>query len=192
MKFFENKIDLAIVIINFIFLFIFFALLIFMSCFYHSNISVFIILLSIPIFISYLGISVFNLFKLKNLKDTKDSLQDATIYNKTLQILYDNIRTFKHDFFNIIQSIDGYIKAGDLPALKKYYSEIKLECDNLNSLSTLDPTLIDDSGIYNLITSKYYKAEKLGISIDMRFLVKFSSLNISSYTVSRILRNTFR
>lgn len=191
MKFFENKMDLAIIIINFIFLLIFFALLIFMSCFYNSIIHVSIILLNIFVFISYIGITIFNLYKLKNLKDTKNELQDTTIYNKTLQILYDNVRTFKHDFFNIIQSTDGYIKAGDLPALKKYYNEIKSECDNLNSLSTLDPMLIDDSGIYSLITSKYYKAEKLGISIDMRFLVKFSTLNINSYIISRILRDSF-
>ncbi len=192
MKFSEHKINITIIIINFISLLIFLALLIFIPCFYKNNIPIFIFLISIALFLIYFGFTLFSLFNFKKLNLSLQSLEEVKLHNKTLQILYDDVRTFKHDFCNIVQSIDGYIKTGNLPSLEKYNNEIKLECNSMNSLSALNPKFIDDSGIYNLIASKYYKAKKFGISLDMNFLVKFSSLNASTYALSRVLRNSFR
>lgn len=192
MKISEHKINITIIIINFISLLIFLALLIFIPCFYKNNIPVFIFLIGISLFLVYLAFTIFSLFKFKKLNLSLQDLEEAKLHNKTLQILYDDVRTFKHDFCNIVQSIDGYIKTGNLPSLEKYNNEIKLECGNLNSLSALNPKFIDDSGIYNLIASKYYKAKKFGISLDMNFLVKFSSINVSTYALSRVLRNSLR
>jgi len=192
LKFSEHKINITIIIINFISLLIFLALLIFIPCFYKNNIPIFIFLISIALFLIYFGFTLFSLFNFKKLNLSLQSLEEVKLHNKTLQILYDDVRTFKHDFCNIVQSIDGYIKTGNLPSLEKYNNEIKLECNSMNSLSALNPKFIDDSGIYNLIASKYYKAKKFGISLDMNFLVKFSSLNASTYALSRVLRNSFR
>ncbi len=192
MKISEHKINIAIIVINFISLLIFLVLLIFIPCFYKNNIPIFIFLIGIALFLVYLAFTIFSLFKFKKLNISLQDLEEVKLHNKTLQILYDDVRTFKHDFCNIVQSIDGYIKTGNLPSLEKYNNEIKLECGNLNSLSALNPKFIDDSGIYNLIASKYYKAKKFGVSLDMNFLVKFSSINVSTYAFSRILRNSLR
>lgn len=134
--------------------------------------------------IAFFSFSIFCIYKLKRLRSL---LEAAKLHNQTLQNLYDNIRTFKHDFFNIMQSIDGYIKTGNTSALNSYYKEIKFECDNLNNLSALNSSFIDDSAIYNLIMAKYSSAITAGISVDINFLVKLSTLNINPYTLSRIL-----
>lgn len=187
MKGIAYKKDLIIIFVNFILLFISFGFLILGICIYRDSIPFFLILSSILSLIFYSGISIFSFIRLKKLKDALDDLNEANMHNQTLQSLYDNIRTFKHDFFNIMQSIEGYIKSGDTSALKKYYNEIKLECDDVNNLSVLNPQIIDEPAIYNLISSKYYKAKQLGISLDMHFLVKFSTLNVKMYSLSRIL-----
>lgn len=139
---------------------------------------------SLFLLIAFFSFSVFCIYKLKKLNSL---LETAKLHNQTLQNLYDNVRTFKHDFFNIMQAIDGYIKTGNISALNSYYKEIKSECDNLNSLSALNPTIIDDSAIYNLIMKKYSSAITAGISTNINFLVKLSNLNINTYTLSRIL-----
>lgn len=90
----------------------------------------------------------------KKQKQALEELEKLKLHNKTLQSLYDNVRIFRHDFFNIMQSIDGYIKTNDMSSLEKYYSEIKKECDGLNNLSLLDPSFIDEPAIYNLIRFK--------------------------------------
>lgn len=139
---------------------------------------------SLLLLIILFSFSVFSIYKLKKLKSL---LETAKLHNNALQTLYDNVRTFRHDFFNIMQSIDGYIKTGNIEALNSYYKEIKFECDNLNTLSVLDPNIIDDSAIYNLLNSKYTKANNFGISLEIHFLVKLSTLNVNSYALSRIL-----
>ncbi len=47
------------------------------------------------------------------------NLEEIKLYNKTLTILHDNIRSFKHDFANIITGIGGYIHTNDMEGLKK-------------------------------------------------------------------------
>lgn len=192
MKTFRFKVSLAVIIVNLVSLLAFLASLIFIACFYMNTFPTFIFIIGIFIFLIYLTFTTFSFFNFKKLNLTMQDLEKANLHNETLQILYDDVRTFKHDFCNIVQSIDGYIKTGNLPSLEKYNNEIKLECSNLNNLSVLDPEFIDDSGIYNLIVSKYFKAKKFGVSLDMNFLVKFSTLNVSAYTISRVLRSSFR
>lgn len=153
----------------------------------NTSINIFLILVNIILFIACLVISILYLLKLRKLKKTSQCLEEANLHNQTLQTLYDSVRTFKHDFFNIMQSIDGYIKTDNKDCLKNFYNEIKLECNNLNSLSALNPELVGDTAIYNLIASKYLKAQNLNISFTMQFMIKFSSLNINSYKISRIL-----
>lgn len=127
------------------------------------------------------------IFEYKNLKKTKKSLEETTLRVKTLALLSDDLRSFKHDFFNIIQSIDGYIKTKDMDSLEKYYEGIKKDCDDLNTKSILSSDIIDDSGVYNLIATKYYKARHAGLSFDLDILAKISTINVEPYILSRIL-----
>jgi hypothetical protein len=72
--------------------------------------------------ISYLCISLCSLSETAKLQSTQKDLEQAQLYNKTLTILHDNVRAFKHDFNNIVQSIGGYISSENIEGLKKYYS----------------------------------------------------------------------
>lgn len=127
------------------------------------------------------------IFEYKNLRKTKKSLEETTLRVKTLALLSDDLRSFKHDFFNIIQAIDGYIKTKDMDSLEKYYEGIKKDCDDLNTKSILSSDIIDDSGVYNLIATKYYKARHAGLSFDLDILAKISTINVEPYILSRIL-----
>ena len=48
------------------------------------------------------------------LANTRKDLESAEEYNKSLEILYDNVKGFKHDFDNIVATIGGYVKTNDL------------------------------------------------------------------------------
>ena len=145
------------------------------------------IFINISIIFMYLSLGVFTFFKTRKLNKTLILLEESKLQNKALQNLNDNLRTFKHDFFNIIQSIDGCVKTKNFSALGKYYKDIKKDCDETNNLCILTSEIIDEPVVYNLITSKYFKAEQNGVSFDINIMTKFSSLNISSYVLSRVL-----
>lgn len=145
------------------------------------------ICLNIFLFILCITAFIFSFFKSKSLSKTKKALDEVTIHNKTLSLLSDDLRSFKHDFFNIIQAIDGYIKTKDMDSLEKYYEGIKKDCDDLNTKSILNSDIIDDSGIYNLLATKYYKARHAGLSFDLNILTKVSTIDLEPYILSRIL-----
>ena len=145
------------------------------------------IYLSIFLFILCVIFLLLTLFEYRKLRKTKKSLEEANLRVKNLELLYDDLRSFRHDFLNIIQVIDGYIKTNDMDSLKNYYDGIKKDCNDLNIKSALSTDIISEPGIYNLITSKYYKAKNIGLDFNINILTKISSFSVSPYILSRIL-----
>jgi len=108
--------------------------------------------------LAYFGLSFYSLAKIMKLVTTTKKLESAEEYNKTLHILHDSVRGFKHDFDNIVTTIGGYIKTNDMDGLKSYYSQLEEDCTKVNNLYVLDPDIINNPGVYNLITAKYNEA----------------------------------
>ncbi|MBQ3415722.1 MAG: GHKL domain-containing protein [Clostridia bacterium] len=137
--------------------------------------------------LAYFIISNFTLLKSNQLFTTTQALHSAEEYNKTLQIIHDSVRGFKHDFDNIVMTIGGYIHTNDIEGLKAYYSNLQEDCQVSNNLYMLNPTIVNDPGIYNLLTNKYYKAEDKNVKINFSFLLDFTKLNMNIYEFTRIL-----
>ncbi len=117
---------------------------------------------------------------------TRD-LENAESYNNSLTFLYDNVKGFKHDFNNTINTIGGYIRSNDMEGLKKYYYGLETDCVKVNNVEILNPNIINNPGIYNLIVSKYQKATELNIKINFEFFFDFDTLNMPIYEFSKIL-----
>ena len=100
---------------------------------------------------------------------------------------YDGIRSFKHDFSNIMQSIGGYLMTDDLEGLKIYYASIFKDCEELKKLSILNKDVLNSPPVLSLITEKYYKAQDLGIDFNIEVFVDLNSLNMNIYEFTRIL-----
>lgn len=154
--------------------------------FYSTLLPTAILVFSILMLVSYLCISIYSISETAKLQSTRQTLEEAQLYNKTLSILHDNIRTFKHDFNNIVQSIGGYIATEDILGLKKYYSELLNDCQISNTLNVLNPSVINDPAIYSLITSKYHKATSLGIKVNLEIFLDLTTLNMKIYEFTRI------
>lgn len=73
--------------------------------YYAISIPSYISLFNILAIISYFFISIYSLTKTSNLESANQRIENLELYNKTLNLLHDNIRAFKHDFNNIIQAI---------------------------------------------------------------------------------------
>lgn len=73
--------------------------------YYNEILPIFITVLSLLSLITYFIISLYSLTKTTQLQITEQNLEEAQLYNKSLKILHDNVRAFKHDFSNIVQAI---------------------------------------------------------------------------------------
>lgn len=158
------------------------------TLFYYVDIlPIFITFFSFILLLVYFWISIYSLTRVFKLTLTTQKLQSAEEYNNTLRILHDNVRGFKHDFDNIVTTIGGYIKTEDIEGLKKYYDELEDDCQRVNNLYILNPDIVNNDGIYNLLTKKYYEAESKNIKVNITFLLDLNSLNMKIYEFARIL-----
>lgn len=135
----------------------------------------------------YFIITLYSISKIIKLQTATTQLESAEEYNKTLKILHDNVRGFKHDFDNIVTTIGGYINTNDMEGLKKYYVQLEEDCEKVNNLYILNPTSINNPGIYNLLTSKYHDATEKGIDVKIYFLLDLNDLHMKIYEFARIL-----
>lgn len=137
--------------------------------------------------LTYYGLSFYTLNRIIKLVTTTQKLESAEEYNKTLHILHDSVRGFKHDFDNIVTTIGGYVKTKDMEGLEKYYSQLQGDCLKVNNLYVLNPDIINNPGIYNLLATKYNEAEEKGIQVNLTFLLDLNNLNMKIYEFARIL-----
>ena len=157
------------------------------TVYYTNTLPIIISILSFICLLAYFSISIYSLTRVIKLTVTKKQLQNAEEYNKTLQILHDNVRCFKHDFDNIVTTIGGYIRTNDMQGLEKYYKQLEEDCLKVNNLYMLNPNVINNPGIYSLLTNKYYKAENLDIKLTITSLLDLNTINMKIYEFSRIL-----
>lgn len=155
--------------------------------FYSDNLPLFITLFSTLTLLIYFVISLYSITRTTKLELTKQDLEETKLYNKTLTILHDNIRCFKHDFNNIIQAIGGYIQTNDMEGLNKYYKQILEDCHKVNNLATLSPNVINNPAIYSILASKYYLADSKGITINFEIFLDLNTLRMKIYEFTRIL-----
>lgn len=187
---FLDKFDASssnILIINFIVGIVAIAIQAYTQYLYIDYIPTFLILLSLFILLIYFFISLYSLHRTNKLEETKQSLEEQRQYNENLTTLHDNIRGFKHDFNNIVQTFGGYLSTNNIDGLRTYYKDLLEECQINNNLSFLNPEIINNPVIYSLLCDKYAKATELNIKLNLEVLSDLSNLNIKMYDLSRIL-----
>lgn len=155
--------------------------------YYVDTLPNIITFLSFISLLAYFAISIYSSTRVFKLILTTRKLESAEAYNNTLRILHDNVRGFKHDFDNIVTTIGGYIKTNDMEGLKNYYSQLEDDCQRVNNLYILNPDIVNNDGIYNLLTKKYYEAEREDIKVNITFLLDLSTLHMKVYEFARIL-----
>lgn len=182
----DNK-NKAIIFINLI-LGIFTLIVQLLITFYYVNtLPIIVTFLSFLSLLAYFIISIYTLTRIMKLTLTTRKLQSAEEYNNTLRILHDNVRGFKHDFDNIVTTIGGFIRTNDMKGLEQYYLQLEDDCQRVNNLYILNPEVVNNDGIYNLLTKKYYEADSKDIKVNITFLLDLSKLNMKIYEFARIL-----
>ena len=158
----------------------------FITFFYLNKLPILISFISFVSLLAYFGMSLYSLTRIMKLITTTQKLESAEEYNKSLSIMHDSVRSFKHDFDNFVATIGGYVKTDDMEGLKKYYYELEEDCQKVNNIATLNPNIINNAGIFNLLSTKYHEADSKNIKINLEFFLDLNTLNMKIYEFSRI------
>ena len=157
--------------------------------FYSSSMPFLITFAGILGLVAYSIISIYNLINISNLAITKTDLESANLTINSLKILHDQVRSFKHDFDNIVNSIGGYVVNEDIAGLKKYYNQLLEECQKTNNLYALSPEVINHPAIYHMLATKYYEADQLDVQINLNVFLDLNEIEqrMKIYDFTRIL-----
>lgn len=181
-----NQHDKTIILMNLLFGIITISIQFIITFLYTGMLPIYVTLLSSLSLLFYFIINFYSLNRVMKLQKTTTDLENAENYNTTLSILYDNVKGFKHDFDNIVHMLGGYIKTNDMNGLTKYYSDLEADCERVKSIAALNPNLVNNPGIYNLLVAKYKKANDLNIKISFECFFDFEKINMPIYQFSRM------
>ncbi len=162
---------------------------IYLISFYHGEFPILLSIITIISLLIYSCINIYAINSISKLKDTAIALKEANLHNQSLTILHDSVRGFKHDFPNIMQGIGGYISTNNMEGLKIYYSQLLKDWNRINNLTALNPKLFNNSAIYNIIATKYYKADNLQTELNLNILIDLGELEkyVNIFEFTRIL-----
>lgn len=155
--------------------------------YYVDTLPILMTFLSFISLLAYFVISIYSLTRIFKLISTTRKLQSTEAYNHSLCVLHDSVRAFKHDFDNMVTTIGGYIKTNDMKGLEKYYAELVDDSERVNNLYILNPEVVNNDGIYNLLTKKYHEADSKDIKVNITFLLDLNTLHMKIYEFARIL-----
>ena len=157
--------------------------------FYSDHLPFLITFIAIFGLVAYSAISIYNLINLSKLELTKRDLESANLTIHSLTILHDTVRSFKHDFDNIVNGIGGYIVTNDMDGLKKYYNQLLEDCQKTNNLYALSPNVINHPAIYHMLATKYYDADQKNVNISLNVFLDLNEIEkrMKIYDFTRIL-----
>lgn len=178
-----------LLIINALLIVLVLAMQFYLLRFYSVSMPTFITLISIIGLIAYFAVSLYSIINVSRLESTKIDLENANNTIHSLTILHDQVRSFKHDFDNMVNSIGGYVVNEDIAGLKKYYNQLLEECNKTNNLYALSPAVINHPAIYHLLATKYYEADHKNIQINLDVFLDLNEIEerMKIYDFTRIL-----
>lgn len=135
-------------------------------------------------------VSIFSILYLRKgilYKETQAELENTKLHNEALSAINENIRGFKHDMGNMVQSINGYLAVGNIDGVKTYCQNLLQGFNDVNLLSILSPKIINDPAIYGVVVSKMLYARENGLNLSLDVGIKVNEINFPSFELSRII-----
>ncbi len=157
--------------------------------FYSNTMPTYIILFSTIGLVAYFVVSLYSIINTSKLASTTIELENTQSELHTFKILHEQVRSFKHDFDNMVNSIGGYVVNEDIDGLKTYYKQLLDECNKTNNLYALSPEVINHPAIYHLLATKYYEADQQNVQINLHVFLDLNEIEkrMKIYEFTRIL-----
>nr|WP_300869285.1 GHKL domain-containing protein [uncultured Acetatifactor sp.] len=118
------------------------------------------------------------------------AMQDLQDYTRNLEAMYNSLRSFKHDYVNILLSLSGYIEDGDIDRLKDFFENKIFPTKNLITGGDYKLNQFSNIGVLeikSLLSAKTIYAHESGIDITIDIPDKVEGFPIDTVDLARIL-----
>ena len=139
----------------------------------------------------FLSLSMFRTYREKMQTETRQrAFQDLQDYTRNLEAMYDGLRSFKHDYINILSSLSGYIENGDMEKLKDFFEEKILPTQNLITQGDYKLNQLSNIAVLeikSLLSAKMIYAHEMGINVTIDIPEHVSCFSMDTVDLARIL-----
>ncbi|MCI8293143.1 MAG: GHKL domain-containing protein [Hespellia sp.] len=118
------------------------------------------------------------------------ALQDLQDYTHNIEVMYNRLRSFKHDYVNILLSISGYIENRDMNELKKFFEEKIFPTKNLIDQGDYKLNQLGNIGVLeikSLLSAKVIYAHESGIDVTIDIPDRVDVFEMDTVDLARIL-----
>ncbi|MDU1348024.1 sensor histidine kinase [uncultured Clostridium sp.] len=165
------------------------------SSYYFGNTGRKIIKINIVLICIYFILGFIKIYyNKKNIKkqiiyeQNSKNLQNLMEYSNVMENMIDESRRFRHDYVNILSTINGYIEDKDIYGLETYFREeilcksLKKKCSKLFNLKN-----IKISSIKGLLSSKIITALDLNLNVHIEINEIIDSISVDIIDICRVL-----
>lgn len=125
--------------------------------------------------------------EMENERKQQERLQE---YTSQIENMYSSLRSFKHDYINILVAMSGYIEGEDYIGLKEYFNENILPTNqgiNRGSFHLEKLSNIKQKALKGLISSKLVYAHELGIDVFIDIMEEIREVPMNLMDLTRIV-----
>ncbi|MCI8513292.1 MAG: GHKL domain-containing protein [Lachnospiraceae bacterium] len=118
------------------------------------------------------------------------ALQDLQDYTHNLEAMYNGLRSFKHDYVNILLSLSGYIENRDMDELKKFFESSIFPTKKLIDQGDYKLNQLSNIGVLeikSLLSAKMIYAHESGIDVTIDIPDRVDRFPIDTVDLARIL-----
>lgn len=148
---------------------------------------------NLVLFVAFFLYNIIYINNLNRMSDISARLEVERLYAGTMEKSVAELRGFKHDFANIINTVGGYVSMEDWEDLKDYMSSLNTEFLKLNTTDIANSQLKQSPMLYSVVLSKLSLAEFQGIdfriSIQCEIHLEYCSLLDFSRIIGILLDN---
>ena len=143
------------------------------------------------LFACYFIISTILIINITNqLEKRQEAYQHLQEYTNQIEHMYSTLRSFKHDYSNMILTMAEYIASEDINGLKNYFTnEFMPKNQKLTSDTTKINSLINlkDIELKSLLSAKLLYALNLGINVEIEIIEEISHIQMDIIDLARIV-----
>lgn len=137
----------------------------------------------------FLAMRCFYLEKIKT-EAKQRALQDLQDYTRNLEIMYNGLRSFKHDYINILLSMSGYLANNDMDELKQFFETKIFPTKNLIDRGDYKLNQLSNIGVLeikSLLSVKLIYAHEAGIDVTIDIPDRVDRFPMDTVDLARIL-----
>lgn len=120
----------------------------------------------------------------------QDSYNRLQEYTNQIENMYSSLRSFKHDYSNIMLSMSGYIEANDMTGLRDYFDKeiLPLSKNITKNTARINQLIhIKTTELKSIISSKLLYAIELNINVSIEVTDEISSIPMDTLDLCRVI-----